>query len=140
MTNPHSRPWRVVVIDDDEAVRTLIEAMIATDDRFTIVGAASDGMEGVSVATRLQPDVVLLDLEMPIMDGLAALKQLPARVPAARIIVFSAFPDAYTFVDVISRGAHAYLDKATAWVELLPVMVAACSDHADLAQNSSASA
>jgi DNA-binding NarL/FixJ family response regulator len=121
-----ARPYRVLLVDDDEAVRDLIEMMLDIDDRFRIVGIAATGIDGVSLAARLQPDVVVLDLQMPFMDGLTAITQLRKRAPAARIVVFSAFPDTYTLVDVVSRGAHAYLDKAAAWFELVPTMIAAC--------------
>lgn len=121
-----ARPYRVLLVDDDEAVRDLIEMMLDIDDRFRIVGIAATGIDGVSLAARLQPDVVVLDLQMPFMDGLTAITQLRNRAPGARIVVFSAFPDTYTLVDVVSRGAHAYLDKAAAWFELVPTMIAAC--------------
>lgn len=122
---------RVILIDDDEDVRTLIEALLSLDDRFRLVGTAGNGAEGISLAARLQPDVIVLDLEMPVMDGLEAIAPLRQRVPDARIIVFSAFPDSYTLVDVVMRGADAYLDKAGAWLELLPTMAAACGENSE---------
>jgi DNA-binding NarL/FixJ family response regulator len=117
---------RVVLIDDDEDVAALIEAMLDDDPRFRVVGVAGDGHEGVALANRLQPDAVVLDLELPGMDGLAALPRLRQCAPAAKIVVFSAFPDPYTLLDVLELGADAYVDKATAWAELVPALEQAC--------------
>jgi DNA-binding NarL/FixJ family response regulator len=117
---------RVVVIDDDAELRGLIEVMLEVDARFRMVGQAGDGREGVALVDRLQPDVIILDLHLPGMDGLTALPQLRAAAPDARIVVFSAFPDPYTLLEVVGLGADAYLDKATAWSQLLTTIDAVC--------------
>lgn len=119
------RPARVVIIDDDEDFRAFLEVMLDEDDRFAVVGTAGDGAEGVSLAARLLPDVIVLDLQMPVLDGMAALPMLRRRVPEARIVVVSAFPDLVTLMDLLDRGADLYLDKSRAWEEFIPALLAA---------------
>jgi DNA-binding NarL/FixJ family response regulator len=118
--------YRVVVIDDEPDLRILIEVMLDVDERFRLVGQAASGDEGVRVAETLQPDVIVLDLQLPGIDGMSALPELRRVSPRSRIVVFSAFPDPYTLLEVVRRGADAYLDKATAWSQLLNTLAAVC--------------
>jgi DNA-binding NarL/FixJ family response regulator len=116
----------VLLVDDDTDVRNLMEVMIGDDDHFTVVGHARDGQEALRLADLARPEVVVLDLHMPGMDGYAALPRLRAALPDARIVVVSAFPDPYTLVDAVQRGADGYLDKSRAWSELLPTLRSLC--------------
>lgn len=108
-----SAPIRVLVVDDDERVRRMITIMLSLEDDYEVVGEASDGLEAVSAASSLQPDVVLLDLEMPGLDGILAIPRIRKLAPGTKIAVLSAFPDPYTLTDALVRGADTYLDKAT---------------------------
>ncbi len=114
--------FRVVIVDDDADVRSLLEVLFDVDRRFQVVGTAVDGAQGVALAEREQPDVVVLDLRLPVMDGLTAIPLLRRCAPEARIVVFSAFPDPFTLLDVLRRGADSYIDKAMAWSDLLPTI------------------
>ena len=116
----------VLLVDDDTDVRNLMEVMLGDDDHFTVVGHARDGQEALRLADLARPEVVILDLHMPGMDGYAALPRLRAALPDARIVVVSAFPDPYTLVDAVQRGADGYLDKSRAWSELLPTLRSLC--------------
>jgi DNA-binding NarL/FixJ family response regulator len=120
------RTCRIVVVDDDEDVVSLIEAILDDDPRFEVVGMAYDGLQGVALAAQLQPDAVVLDLELPSCDGLSAIPRVRHEVPGAKIVVFSAYPDPYTLLDVVQRGADAYVDKATTWSELVPALETVC--------------
>ena len=119
-------PVRVVVVDDDHDVQDLLEFMFEVDGRFQVVGRAGDGAEALSLVEQLRPDAVVLDLQLPGMGGLTALPLIRRRAPATRIVVFSAFPDPYTLVDVLQLGADGYLDKGTTWQELVPTLAALC--------------
>lgn len=121
-------PHRIVIIEDDIDVRSLLEVMLDLDERFEVAGIAADGYDGVSMAQERAPDAVILDLELPGIGGLDVLALIATRAPSARIVVFSAFPDPITLIDVLRLGADAYLDKATAWSELLPTLAALCDD------------
>ena len=123
-----SRPVvRVLLMDDDPDVRGLLQVMLDEDERFSVVGQAGDGAEGLRLAGLSRPDVVVLDLHMPGMDGLAALPRLRASLPEARIVVVSAFPDPYTLLDAVERGADSYIDKSRAWCELIPALSSLCA-------------
>lgn len=115
---------RVAVVDDDEDMRDLLEAMLDADPRFELVGVAGDGRTALSLVEWLNPSVVVLDLQVPGLDGLAALPQIRVRAPGCRIVVLSAFPDPCTLADVVVRGADLYLDKAQVHTELLPALAA----------------
>ena len=119
-------PIRVVIVEDDEEVRSLLELMIEHDERFEVEGMAVDGHAGVAMVSERRPDAVVLDLEMPGLSGLDAIGLMGMRSPETRILVFSAFPDPITLIDVLRLGADAYLDKATAWSELLPTLASLC--------------
>jgi len=118
---------RVLLVDDDPDMRSLLEIMLSEDGRFAVVGHASDGAEAVRLGITRRPDVVVLDLQMPGMDGLTALPLLRERLPAARIVVVSAFPDPLTLADAMQRGVDGYIDKSRTWCELLPTLEGLCA-------------
>jgi len=122
----HEARARVVLVDDDHDVQDLLEFMLEVDGRFQVVGRASDGAGAVALVERLRPDAVVLDLQLPGMGGLTALPLIRTRVPEARIVVFSAFPDPYTMVDVLQLGADGYLNKGATWLELVPTLASLC--------------
>lgn len=101
----------VLICDDSEALRELVRAVIDLRPSLRVVGEAGDGNEAVVEATRLQPDVILLDLAMPLRTGLDALSELRLVAPAAKIIVFSGFSSASVAEDVIGLGAARYVSK-----------------------------
>ncbi len=123
-----SDPIRVLIVDDDERVRRIIAIMLSLEDDYEVVGEAADGVEAVSAAGVLHPDVVLLDLEMPGMDGILAIPEIRRQAPDTKIAVLSAFPDPYTLTDALVRGADTYLDKATNLAEL-PILLRSLVEH-----------
>ncbi len=104
-------PIRAVVIDDTRDIRELL-SMVLTRSGMEVVGEAGDGQAGVDVVRAQRPDVVLLDLAMPVMDGVEALPIIRELVPDARIIVLSAFAGAVR-EQVLDWGADGYLEKGT---------------------------
>ena len=124
--NDGRRTWSVVVADDEEDLRDLMEVILQVDPRFDPVGLAANGCEAVTLVRETHPDAVVLDLQMPGLDGLGAVRAIRAENPEICIIVLSAFPDPYTLADVIELGADLYLNKAKAFAELLPSLAAAC--------------
>ena len=106
--------FRTLIADDDADHRLLLRVALARSGRFDVVAEASDGEEAVALARRELPDLVLLDLSMPRVDGLEALPQLRADVPNARVIVLSGFaPDQFAPA-VMTAGAVGYLQKGMA--------------------------
>jgi two-component system, chemotaxis family, chemotaxis protein CheY len=102
---------RVVVIDDTSDIRLLLSTVL-TRSGMHVVGEAGDGRAGVDVVRAERPDVVLLDLAMPVMDGVEALPLIRELVPEAQIIVLSAFAGAVSD-QVLASGADGYLVKGT---------------------------
>src|SRR6185369_17866087 len=102
---------RILIADDHPVVRDGLAAMLGTQPDFAVVGLAVDGHEAVRQAIDLSPDVVLLDLEMPGLDGVQALAQMRQVAPAVRAIVFTAFDTDERIVGAVQAGAQGYLLK-----------------------------
>jgi NarL family two-component system response regulator LiaR len=102
---------RILVADDHPIVRDGLVAVLSTQPDFEVVGEASTGPETVEHAARLKPDVVLLDLEMPGMDGVETLLRLRESDPDARVIIFTAFDSDERIVRAVQAGAQGYLLK-----------------------------
>lgn len=102
---------RVLVVDDTADIRFLLRLTLERDGRFEVVGEAGDGAEAIVAAARLRPDVVLLDLAMPVMDGLEALPQIRAQSAESKIVVLSGFNAREMSADALARGASSYLEK-----------------------------
>ncbi|MFL5801419.1 MAG: response regulator [Roseiflexaceae bacterium] len=104
-------PIRVLVVDDHLVVRLGIRTLFAPEPNIEVVGEARDGLEAVAEAARLQPDVILMDLMMPQMDGITAIGQILASQPAARILVLTSFEADDKVFPAIRAGALGYTLK-----------------------------
>jgi DNA-binding NarL/FixJ family response regulator len=104
-------PIRIVVADDHPIVRDGLIAILGTQPDFEIVGKADDGMDALAQVTALHPDVLLLDLEMPVLDGVETLRRLKTDKAAVRVIVFTAFDTDDRIVAAVQNGAQGYLLK-----------------------------
>jgi DNA-binding NarL/FixJ family response regulator len=119
-----SRRHRVVLIDDDEDIRNLLEAVLSHQPHFEVVGEACDGDEAVALASRLQPNAVVLDLALSGLDGLRILPLLRLAAPDTKIVVYTSFADPLTLASVLRAGADSYLDVSTTWAEIVPTLEA----------------
>ena len=102
---------RVLIADDHAVVREGLRAFLALQDDVEVVGEAGDGEEAVQAVVRLEPDVALVDLVMPRVDGIEAIRRLRERAPAVRAIVLSSFVDDDKLFPAIRAGAAGYLLK-----------------------------
>jgi DNA-binding NarL/FixJ family response regulator len=103
---------RIVVADDHEVVRSGFAALLATQPDFTVVGTAADGAEALRVCAKLSPDVVLMDVRMPGMDGIEATRQLAADDPAGpRVLILTTFDLDEHVYDALAAGASGFLLK-----------------------------
>jgi DNA-binding NarL/FixJ family response regulator len=109
---------RILVADDHPMLREGLVAVLSTQPDFDIVGEAADGAEVVRLAEALRPDVILLDLEMPDVDGVAALEGLRDAVSAARAIVFTAYDTDERILRSLRAGARGYLLKGASRQEI----------------------
>lgn len=106
-------PVTIVIVDDNEGTRSLLRALAERDSQLEVVGEAGDGLEAVVVARQTQPDVVILDIMMPIVGGLEAIPDLLEVSPATRIIGYSAFPGHRE--EALALGAHGWITKGNPW-------------------------
>ncbi len=104
---------RVVIVDDDALVRSALRLMLGGRSDIEVVGEAADGRLGVALAGELRPDVVLMDVRMPVMDGVAATRELCARPRPPRVIVLTTFDADDYVLGAISAGADGFLLKDT---------------------------
>jgi DNA-binding NarL/FixJ family response regulator/anti-sigma regulatory factor (Ser/Thr protein kinase) len=102
---------RALLIDDAEDLRLLLRLLLEQSGRYEVVGEAGDGEAGVEEARTTEPDLVLLDLSMPRMDGLEALPHLRRVAPDARVVVLSGFAEGHTAEAALAAGASAYIEK-----------------------------
>jgi DNA-binding NarL/FixJ family response regulator len=113
---------RVLVVDDAANLRELLTLLLDTEDDFEVIGTASDGQQALAVAEALVPDIILLDLAMPVMDGMQALPLLREIVPTARIVIFSGFERAGLVDEALDVGADAYLEKGASVMQLVHLL------------------
>jgi DNA-binding NarL/FixJ family response regulator len=111
-------PLRVLLVDDDPVFRELLAFVLRADVGAEIVGSAADGAKGVQLADELRPDLVVMDLLMPRMDGFEATKRIAATVPDARVLVVSSSTDPKDVERAGKAGAAGYLPKDRAVAEL----------------------
>jgi two-component system, NarL family, response regulator LiaR len=106
-----SEPIRVLIVDDHAVVREGLRSFLELQDGMAVVGEAENGADAVAVAEQVRPDVVLMDLVMPRVDGVEAMRRLRERVPAARVIVLTSFLDDDRLLPAVRAGAAGYLLK-----------------------------
>jgi DNA-binding NarL/FixJ family response regulator len=119
-----------MIVDDHAVVREGLRAFLQLQEGLEIVGEASDGEEAIGQAERLRPDVILMDLVMPKLDGVAAMRELRGRVPDCRVIVLTSFLDDDRLLRAIQAGAAGYLLKNVAPAELAHAVRAAHNGEA----------
>lgn len=112
-------PIRVLLVDDHAIVRKGIAALLATEPDFVVIGEASDGVEAVAKAHSLRPDVVLMDLMMPKIDGIEATRQITSQIEGVRVLVLTSFVADDKVFPAIKAGALGYLLKDSGPLELI---------------------
>ena len=125
-------PIRVMLVDDHAVVREGLRSYLELEEGLDIVGEASNGREAVRRAREWRPDVILMDLVMPEMDGVEATKAIREQLPATRVIVLTSFIEEDKVIPAIQAGANGYLLKNVSAPELVKAIQAAHSGQAQL--------
>lgn len=124
---------RVVIADDHEVVRAGLQGMLANQPDFEVIGEAANGAEAVALAERLLPDVVLMDLRMPELDGVGAITAIKTRQPDIRIVVLTTYDSDADILRAVEAGATGYLLKDAPREELFRAIRAAALGQSILA-------
>lgn len=127
-------PIRVMVVDEHGMVRKGISAYLKNNPDLHIIGEAQNGREAVELCERLEPDVILMDLQMPEMDGITATRLIHKQYPRIQIIALTSFQDRDKVQDVLSAGAISYLLKNVSGDDLAEAIRDAYAGRATLAQ------
>ena len=125
-------PITVLLVDDHQLVRAGLAALLGSSPGLVVVGEASDGREAVELVRSLAPDVVLMDLSMPVLDGVEATRQVLVERPATHVVVLTSFSDRERVSDALAAGAVGYLLKDCDPRDLLAAVRSAAAGHAPL--------
>jgi DNA-binding NarL/FixJ family response regulator len=102
---------RLLIVDDHAIVRQGLEQLFATTSDIEVIGTAADGQLAVDMAKDQKPDVILMDLGMPTLDGVGATRQIVDQLPLVRVVVLTSYGDESRILDALNAGAHGYLLK-----------------------------
>ena len=114
-----TKPQRVLIVDDNPALREGLKSILSHFPAFDIVGEAADGVEALNSVERLHPDLVLMDISMPRMDGIAATKEIKKKRPGTKVLVFTVHKTPEYLTAALKAGADGYLLKDSSRAELI---------------------
>ncbi|MFF1253782.1 response regulator [Pseudarthrobacter sp. NPDC058329] len=125
---------RVVIVDDQEMIRLGLRGILKTRNYFAVVGEAADGLQAVAVISSTRPDVVLMDIRMPGVDGVEAVRRIRAnhQLDAVKILVLTTFEDDQNVIRAIKAGAQGFLGKNLGPTDLIKAVEAIAAGHASL--------
>lgn len=123
---------RVLLADDHRLVRAGLAGLLSTAADIEVVGEAADGRQAVELAGSTEPDVILMDLSMPVLDGIEATRQILDRTPSIRVIALTSFADQNKVSDMLASGAVGYLLKDSEPADLLAALRSASTGGAPL--------
>jgi len=115
---------RVLLVDDYEPFRRFVCATLQARSELKVIGEASDGLEAVQKAEELHPDLILLDVELPTLNGIEAAHRISRLIPVAKILFVTQYNDVDVVAAALSNGAKGYVWKQSAWADLLPAVEA----------------
>ena len=120
---PHPRPVRLLIADDEPLFIENVQALLAHDERVDVVGRATNGQEAVDLAIALAPDVVLMDIAMPVFDGIEATRQIRERIPEACVLVLTGSSTSADVDRAREAGVAAFLTKDRVGTQLVEAIL-----------------
>jgi CheY-like chemotaxis protein len=120
-----SHPRRVLVVEDDDSFAQALTKLLEADGRLEVAGTARDGREGVELADALRPDVVLMDIVLPVMDGVEATREIRRRQPTIPVVGITGLAYEDRALEVSNAGAVDFVDKSLLGPDLVEIVVAA---------------
>lgn len=128
MNDSTSGDCRILICDDTRGIRMLLRTMLSAHSGVAVVGEAANGREAIDLARELRPDVVLLDISMPVMDGMEALPQILTVAPETAVLMLSGFSAPEIRQRAIAEGASIYLEKGIDFDEIIAAVRRHCRD------------
>jgi two-component system response regulator NreC len=119
----------IILVDDHEMIRSGLKSLLQTEGDLNVVGEASNGVEALQKAAELRPDVVVMDISMPIMDGLEATKRMTRQFPECAVLVLTVHEDKQYFFQMLQAGAKGYVTKEAAADELVAAIRSVANGH-----------
>ncbi|NUN63284.1 response regulator transcription factor [Pseudanabaena biceps] len=120
-----SKPLRVLIVEDDPLIQLGLEQSLSQQPNITILGVADDGYMGIKMAQELKPDIVVMDIGLPRLDGISATQKIKALLPNIHVVMLSSHTDDNEIISALSSGADAYCVKGTSTDSLLAAFAAA---------------
>lgn len=117
---------KILIADDAEAIRSLVRLYLEQDGRFEVVGEAGNGQQAIDAAATQDPDIVLLDISMPVLDGLQALPRIRAMAPASKVVILSGLDDPDIKASALAAGAQRFLVKTSNLNDVVEEVAALC--------------
>ena len=127
MSTTMARVARVLIVDDQTLFRTGLSSLLSEDERVDIVGQAVDGADAVKQAIKLKPDVVLMDIKMPNLDGIEATRQITEAIPATKVLVLTTFDSDSQVIQALKAGASGYVLKDASAAAIVSSIIAVMS-------------
>ncbi len=122
MSEESPRSIRILLVEDHALMRRGMKGQFAIEPGFTVIGEAADGAQAVQLAAELQPDVVLMDIDLPILDGISATQQIKSARPTTLVLALTAFDEDVQVVGMLAAGADGYCLKSVEWEQLVAVI------------------
>ena len=120
---------RLMLVDDHQVIRTGLKSFLQTQPDFEVVAEASNGQEAITLALETRPDIIIMDISMPEMDGLEATRQLKEKWPQVTVLALTVHEDKFYFMKMLEAGASGYLTKHAASDELVQAIHTVAKGH-----------